>query len=156
MNKRKREYTDISQIDNHLFIGNRHAAKNLCLLKEHGITHVVNCADELEHYVENYESNDIKWLFLPMLDCSYEGDVESYIPHAIPFIDDAVTNNQKVLIHCAAGISRSSSITIAYLMHKYNLRYERAFSRVKSKRSCCRPNNRFVTQLKNYDFSTYP
>ena len=146
-------YTDISQINDYLFIGNHKIAKDLERLDEFGITHIVNCADELEHYVDKYDKEKMSWIWLPMYDCSYIGNVERYIPDAIEFIDKAVNNKQKVLIHCAAGISRSSSITIAYLMYKHNLRYERAFSRVKAKRYCCQPNSKFVDQLKNYDFS---
>ena len=147
-----KEYTDISQINEHLFVGNRHIANDQNRLEEHGITCVVNCSAGLEHFVDAY-TEDIKWLHLPMYDCSFTGDLESYIPDAIEFIDEAINEGHKILIHCHAGISRSTSITIAYLMYKHNLRYERAYSRVKAKRYCCKPNSRFVTQLKNYDFS---
>ena len=155
-NQKKRKYThntytDISQINDHIYIGNKHVAANVNQLQEHGITHVVNCAEELEHIVQSYDEN-MNWLFLPMIDCRYEGNVVDYIPQAIEFIDSAITNNHKVLIHCAAGISRSSSIAIAYIMHKNNLRYDRAYSRVVYKRPCCKPNSRFVEQLKNYNF----
>lgn len=155
LKRRKRddkEYTDISQINEHLFIGNYKIAKDVERLEEHGITCVVNCADALEHIVHSYDDS-MKWLHLPMYDCEFTGDVETYIPTAIEFIDEAIDEGHKILIHCHAGISRSSSITIAYLMYKHNLRYERAFSRVKAKRYCCQPNSRFVEQLKNYDFS---
>lgn len=145
-------YTDISQITEHIFIGNSRISKDLRQLEYYGITHVVNCADELENNVKNYDEN-ISWLWLPMIDCAQDGDVANYIPEAVKFIDEVVTNNNKVLVHCAAGISRSSSITIAYLMYKHNIRYERAFNRVKNMRSCCKPNSKFVEQLKGFDFS---
>ena len=151
----RHEYTDISPITDKLFIGNKRIAKDIDKLKEHGITHVINCAVELEHYVEEYDNKSITWLWLPMYDCSFTGNVADYIEESIKFIDETLNNNNdnKILIHCAAGISRSSSITIAYLMYKHNLRYERAFSRVVSKRSCCKPNSRFVEQLKGFDFT---
>ena len=113
-NQKKRKYThntysDISQINDHIYIGNKHVAANINQLQEHGITHVVNCAEELEYIVQSYDET-MNWLFLPMIDCRYEGNVVDYIPQAIEFIDLAITNNHKVLIHCAAGISRSGAV----------------------------------------------
>ena len=45
-----------------------------------------------------------------------------------------------VLVHCFAGVSRSASIIIAYLMKEKNNTYKEAFSFVKAKRSIIDPN----------------
>jgi protein-tyrosine phosphatase len=55
--------------------------------------------------------------------------------------------NKKVLFHCAAGVSRSASFVIAYLMKDQGISYQEAFNFVKSKRSIIRPNSGFVQQL---------
>ncbi len=52
-----------------------------------------------------------------------------------------------MLIHCAQGISRSTSIAIAFLMKKENLSYSDAMRRVKQSRACAGPNFGFVVQL---------
>jgi len=39
--------------------------------------------------------------------------------------------DRKVLIHCAAGVSRSASFTIAYLMKEYKMPYQKAYTHVK-------------------------
>ena len=65
-------------------------------------------------------------------------------------IDKVQGNSGKVFIHCKAGVSRSATITIAYLMKKYKLTYEEALMYVRSKRSIICPNAGFVKQLKHY------
>lgn len=56
-----------------------------------------------------------------------------------------------VLVHCYAGVSRSSTFVIAYIMQKWNKSYEAAKEEVKLARSCIYPNDGFVHHLKNYD-----
>jgi dual specificity MAP kinase phosphatase len=53
----------------------------------------------------------------------------------------------KVLIHCYAGVSRSATITIAYLMQELGMPYSEAMKYVKSKRYFINPNDGFRRQL---------
>jgi atypical dual specificity phosphatase/dual specificity phosphatase 12 len=55
------------------------------------------------------------------------------------------------LVHCYAGISRSASIIISYLMKKYNWSYEKAYNYVKNKRPIINPNRGFKKQLIQYE-----
>ena len=55
-----------------------------------------------------------------------------------------------VLVHCYAGVSRSSSFVIAYLIQKYIISYDDAKEKAKKKRPCVHPGDGFVHQLKNY------
>ena len=57
---------------------------------------------------------------------------------------------QNVLVHCMAGISRSVSLVIYYLMKKYGMTFEEAWSLVKQKRSIANPNMSFQRQLEGY------
>lgn len=57
----------------------------------------------------------------------------------------------RFLIHCNLGISRSSSILIAYLMSKYKLCLYAAFNYVKDKRIQIAPNYSFLRQLKQFE-----
>jgi hypothetical protein len=57
------------------------------------------------------------------------------------------------LIHCNLGISRSSSILIAYLIAKYGLCLYAAFKYVKDKRLQIAPNYSFLRQLKQFEES---
>jgi protein-tyrosine phosphatase len=56
--------------------------------------------------------------------------------------------NRKVLVHCAAGVSRSASFVIAYIMKSRKIGFDEAYTFVKSKRPIITPNSGFVKQLK--------
>lgn len=50
---------------------------------------------------------------------------------AIKFIESALSIQQSILIHCAAGISRSVSIITAYIMKSQSLTYDDAITIIK-------------------------
>lgn len=56
-----------------------------------------------------------------------------------------------VLVHCNAGVSRSSSIAIGYLMQREGLSFEDAYSQVKVARPSIHPNRGFYQQLQSYN-----
>jgi len=58
--------------------------------------------------------------------------------------------SEPILIHCHAGISRSATIVIAYLMRKTKQNLSAVTQFVKQKRPCIEPNVGFWTQLIEY------
>lgn len=56
-----------------------------------------------------------------------------------------------MLVHCQAGISRSATICLAYLMMKQRVRLEEAFEFVKQRRSVISPNFSFMGQLLQFE-----
>ncbi|CAD8099364.1 unnamed protein product [Paramecium sonneborni] len=56
-----------------------------------------------------------------------------------------------VLVHCAAGVSRSASAVIAYIMKTTGLNFQEAFTYVRKRRSVVFPNYGFQRQLRNYE-----
>lgn len=75
--------------------------------------------------------------------------------HRSPLISNHHTTPTKaqhrVLVHCAAGISRSASIVIAYLMITENFGHLQAREEVKRCRSRAHPNQGFLKQLEFFD-----
>lgn len=55
-----------------------------------------------------------------------------------------------VLVNCRAGISRSPTILIAYLMRRFNLSFDDAIQYVILCRPIVKPNDGFITQLQCY------
>jgi len=133
-----------------LYMGNAACAKNIKTLKQHKITHVLNCATELETHHTLYDST-FTYMSLSLED-SFDDNLKMHLPTAIEFIDNAIKNGNRVLVHCSKGISRSGSLVVAYLMYKYELEYDDALKIAKKGRSCCNPNFNFKNQLETFDF----
>ena len=160
-------------LENQIFIGTGIQAKNWKIIRDLNITHIVNCS--IEH--ECIFSDALKYLHCRLED-SLEENIYRDLEKACRFIDNALSNDTddndsdsennsnesksrhgsanssqpaRILIHCNLGISRSSSILIAYLIRKYKLCLYSAFNYVKDKRTQTAPNYSFLKQLKYFE-----
>eukprot|EP01027_Heterolobosea_sp_BB2_P012439 GEZU01018032.1.p2 GENE.GEZU01018032.1~~GEZU01018032.1.p2 ORF type:complete len:123 (+),score=39.38 GEZU01018032.1:574-942(+) len=85
-------------------------------------------------------------------------ETENIVKHfrdCFEFIEEAKKQNGNVLVHCQAGVSRSASVVIGYLMHSRKLPYAEAFKLVKEKRGIIAPNSGFVKQLKMFEKNNF-
>ena len=62
-----------------------------------------------------------------------------------------IYNNNKILVHCYAGKSRSATIVIAFLMWYRQWSFSDAFKYVQECRSVIEPNLGFCAQLLHYE-----
>ena len=81
----------------------------------------------------------------------YKPRMKSILDETTDDIRSELQKGTNVFVHCFAGVSRSSSIVIAYIMYKYKLTLEEAFQYVKSKRPIVQPNPGFMQQLKRLE-----
>jgi protein-tyrosine phosphatase len=56
-----------------------------------------------------------------------------------------------VLVHCQMGMSRSSSLVIAFLMKEYGMDYHIAKKFAKDRRPIVQPNEGFERELKKFE-----
>jgi len=96
----------------------------------------------------------INFLHLPILDTA-AARIFTLFPKAIAFIDSAKEPESRVLVHCAAGISRSSTVVIAYLMQSHNMSLKMAYEHVYCRRNTIRPNPGFFNQLMEFEMKLY-
>ena len=92
----------------------------------------------------------IQEIHYPLYDDATE-DILSIVKKALPTIQTSLTSKRSVLVHCAAGISRSASVVIAYLMKTEGLSFNDAKQEVKKKRPIINPNPGFSAQLENWN-----
>jgi protein-tyrosine phosphatase len=126
-------------------------------MKKLGIEYVISCVPkesvrDYHRYVTSHNPG-VVILHLPMEDTlsqnlfTHSVDGIKYPDIAYNFIE---RSNSNVLVHCHAGISRSVSIVIYYIMKKYKKTYDEALILIRRNRPIANPNPHFAEQLKIY------
>jgi predicted protein tyrosine phosphatase len=135
-----------------LYLGDISAANDLESLAKHNIRCVLTVAEGtgLKYSRENVNFHEI-YNVKDMEDF----DISQYFDESFEYLERH-RRYTSILVHCFAGVSRSATLVIAYLMRKNNWGYDRAFAFVKEKRNRICPNSGFVKQLRSFDvFRTY-
>ncbi|XP_063709847.1 dual specificity protein phosphatase Mpk3 [Culicoides brevitarsis] len=129
-----------------LYLGNEKNSQDLEALQKYNIRYILNVTPNLKNVFEG----EITYLQIKITDhCSQ--DLSIHFPEAIKFIEDAHAKNSVVLVHCVAGVSRSVTITLAYLMYARSLCLNDAFSFVRAKKPDISPNFHFMQQLNSFE-----
>ena len=141
-------------LPNQLYLTGDIGARNFAEIIRLNISHIINVSDTLENYFENeldfQGGTRFKYLKISIPD-SPKIIITDYFPTAFKFIEDAIINEGKVLVHCFAGKSRSASIVIGYLMKTLKMKCVDAMKLVTKSRHCIEPNIGFLTQLLQYE-----
>uniref|UniRef100_A0A3B4Y575 Dual specificity protein phosphatase n=1 Tax=Seriola lalandi dorsalis TaxID=1841481 RepID=A0A3B4Y575_SERLL len=146
---------NLNQIDEvlpNIYIGNVAVAQNKAALQKLGITHVLNAAHSKRGSIGNrgFYGNDFVYCGIPA-DDSTHFDLDVYFQPAADFIHKALkTPDGKVLVHCIMGMSRSSTLVLAYLMIYRHLPLKQALKKLIQKRAIY-PNRNFLALLLDLD-----
>lgn len=131
---------ECSEVSDSLYVGGADVAASTEVLQRYGITHVVNCGQPQARH-------GLTTLYLDF-DDSPSDDVTWFVYETLEFVECARRAGGQVLIHCAAGVSRSCALAIAFLMYIESIDYEQAYEKVRLGRPVCNPNAGFVAQLR--------
>ena len=135
---------DIDEIIENLYLGNFSASENIQQLKDLGIKKVLSVIDFNDF--PNYKDENIIHKSVEVSDFDYQNIIQ-YFGECLNFIK----GEEKILVHCMAGASRSATIVIAYLMWIQKMKFNDALYFVKSKRPIVYPNDGFQKQLKIFE-----
>mmetsp|Transcript_35533 Transcript_35533/g.81392 ORF Transcript_35533/g.81392 Transcript_35533/m.81392 type:complete len:417 (+) Transcript_35533:81-1331(+) len=132
-----------------LFLGGIVAAMDTQRVVDQGIRAVVCCCRCTE-FPERDFHKDLNYYRVDVEDIARE-PIELFFPEATAFIHSWFSRDAPVLVHCRAGVSRSASVVLAYLVeyHKYSL--HDAFFLARSHRSVITPNVGFMEKLMDYE-----
>ncbi|KPI90467.1 putative dual specificity protein phosphatase [Leptomonas seymouri] len=83
-------------------------------------------------------------------------DIRTSFHEAVDFIEESQKKKCGCLVHCFAGLSRSATTVIAYLMMKKNMRLDEAYLVAKKGRPAILPNKGFFDQLVELDRELFP
>jgi protein-tyrosine phosphatase len=126
-----------------VWLSGYHFAQNNELLRKNNIKAIVSAVNRGIPYeatlsvhslnLRDIEEEEVRFTFFP----------------AFRFIEQE-RRKGNVLIHCAAGISRSATLLLAYMMNKYRTTLDDALSHALRRRPCLQPNKGFLLQLRKF------
>jgi protein-tyrosine phosphatase len=139
---------DYNKITDRIYLGNIAGAQNKNFLSKNNIGYVINLANQSYPRQHNIEYLDID------IHDSPNTDIKHFFPQIINFFNKGLQSNKNIYIHCRAGISRSTTGLIAFLISK-GLTMKDAINYVISKRHIIEPNSGFWIQLMIYERQIY-
>lgn len=150
------QYSHVDQVWPNVYIGDEKTALEREGLRALGITHVLNAAEGKFNNVltgaEYYSDMNIKYLGVEA-DDKPTFNISQYFSCTTQFIHEALRDPQnRVLVHCVMGRSRSATLVLAYLMTKNGLSVVDAIEHVRQRR-CILPNHGFIKQLRALDIT---
>lgn len=101
----------MNRITERIWIGDSHDARNITALKEHDIRYLLNCAEDLpsrlhwEHGIRSFHCGL----------CDGENHPSLYLA-AIHILESIHDGDNRVLVHCHEGRSRSVYVVACYLV----------------------------------------
>lgn len=130
-----------------LFLGSQRDAQDPQLLAAHNIGYELNVSTSCPKpdFIP-----DAHFLRIPVND-SHADKLRPHFARACRFLDKVRESSGCVLVHCLAGVSRSPTVAIAYVMRHLGLSSDDAYRYVKSKRPSISPNFNFLGQLLEYE-----
>ena len=149
----------LNKVTENVWIGDAPSARDERLLEEEGISAALNLTMEPENHPfageggeDGGEENGTMYLALPQKD-EMDTTIALYLEEGVPFIASAVEAGHRVVVFCQAGISRSATTVIAYLMaHVEGMeRVADSFRHLRSARSIVTPNVSFMAQLLEHE-----
>ncbi|XP_076888465.1 protein-tyrosine-phosphatase MKP1-like isoform X2 [Bidens hawaiensis] len=134
---------ECSKVTEHIFLGGDAVAKDKGILKQHKITHILNCVGFV---CPEYFKGCFVYRTLWLQDSPSE-DITSILYDVFDYFEDVREQNGRVFVHCCQGVSRSTSLVIAYRMWREGQSFDDAFQYVKAAREIADPNMGFACQL---------
>ncbi|XP_076862495.1 dual specificity protein phosphatase 16 [Brachyhypopomus gauderio] len=131
----------------HLYLGCQRDVLNRDLMQQNNIAYVLNASNTCPKPDFIPESH---FLRVPVND-SFCEKILPWLDNSVEFIEKAKACNSRVLVHCLAGISRSATIAIAYIMKRMDMSLDEAYRFVKEKRPTISPNFNFLGQLLDFE-----
>lgn len=148
-------------ITNRLAIGNSNDARNVEMLFSKGIGGLLNVAIDLD--ISHFQSSSggcglsttsshkfpLEYQKVGMIDGA--GNDKTVLIAALYMLDNLLSRHDKVMVHCHAGVSRSSIVVASYLVHRRGiaLDIDKAVEIVRRKRKGAGPNPALIKLAKS-------
>lgn len=127
-----------------LYFGSQDVACDASILNTLKITDILSVGIKVPTY-KNFKYKFIEAYDLPSF------NMTNIFDECFKYFENIRLMDRRVFVHCNAGISRSPTIIIAYVMRYFKIGFEDSFKLVKEKRMTINPNAGFISQLKDYE-----
>jgi protein-tyrosine phosphatase len=149
---------DVDMIIPHLYLTNWESSNDQEVLIKYNIVAVVTVetSNKPIFVINFYKNHNIKNFHIRLHDHP-DQKISDYFDSSYEFINYFINRGENLLVHCRAGISRSTTIIVNYLLRK---RYENSFidrpsnnvvseilNFIRTKRAFINPNTGFINQL---------
>uniref|UniRef100_H0Z101 Dual specificity protein phosphatase 22-A-like n=1 Tax=Taeniopygia guttata TaxID=59729 RepID=H0Z101_TAEGU len=138
------------QIVTGLYLGNIRDSEDHENLLRNGVTHILSIHTGATPVLE-----DMTYLCISASDSSSQNLLQHF-KECIQFIHECRLGGGACLVHCLAGVSRSSTVLVAYLMTVTELGWQSCLAATRALRSYACPNSSFQQQLQEYQSTLLP
>jgi protein-tyrosine phosphatase len=131
-----------------IWLGSAEAAGDIKLLRKYDISAILSIKVNDNHR-KIYPK---EWLRIHLKQLDGKPIPEESFEKALTFISQCQAEIRQILVHCAAGVSRSVSVVAAYLMKEKKLDPIQALSLIKEKRNMAFPAEECFTSAMYYAY----
>lgn len=138
----------MSKIFDNLWIGGVEDVYNPIFIKSVLPTHIINCTVNERMYYGEFicKRNRIEL-------CDDDTDDLNKFINGAKILDEYLNEkDSRVIVHCAAGMSRSVTLVLTWMIMYKKYTFDQAYDYVAEKRSIMRPNKYYINFLKNMYF----
>ncbi|XP_005912733.1 dual specificity protein phosphatase 22-B isoform X1 [Haplochromis burtoni] len=128
-----------------LYLGNFKDARDREHLARNNITHILSIHDSAAPILQ-----EMTYLCISAADLPTQ-NLSQYFKQSIVFMHESRLKGEGCLVHCLAGVSRSVTLVVAYIMTVTGLGWQEALAAVKVVRPCAGPNLGFQRQLQEFE-----
>lgn len=133
---------DCSHVIDEIFIGGQRSMSNE-FLEMFEFTGAINLNATEDEYIIGEPYNFYKF--------NIDDHPDAYIYQLFPICNHLILNNGRILVTCAAGISRSATIVLSYLLACKGFTLNDAITLLSKRRSIIHPNEGFIKQLQIFE-----
>ncbi|XP_040000407.1 dual specificity protein phosphatase 22-B isoform X2 [Xiphias gladius] len=129
-----------------LYLGNFKGAyaRDREQLARNNITHILSIHDSAAPILQ------MTYLCISAADLPTQNLIQHF-KQSIMFMHESRLKGEGCLVHCLAGVSRSVTLVVAYIMTVTGLGWQEALAAVRAVRPCAGPNLGFQRQLQEFE-----
>merc|ERR550534_612885 len=127
-----------------IFIGNFQGASSLELCQKNNIGAVMNLSNKV---LKN--QSPMTYYAFPVNDLP-GANIAELFRMTSNIIEGHLRAGENILVNCNFGVSRSTTVVLAYIIKKTGMTVDSAFALCRRFRPCCNPNHGFIKQLERW------